>query len=91
MRQRRAGARQPLGTFPNHDQLIELFLTANREDRRISFVGTGEAAERLGLSPRTVRFWVDSGLLEAIHIGKKLWIYLPSLRACVKRMDAAGC
>ncbi len=36
-------------------------MTDNTQDLRLS---TGEAAERLGISPRTIRYWEEKGLLE---------------------------
>jgi excisionase family DNA binding protein len=49
---------------------------ANRQDRRHTklpeLIGLPEAAERCGVHYRTVRRWINAGLIDAVRIGPKL-------------------
>ena len=60
-------------------ELINIWLSMSREARKQKFAGTARAAEIAGVSQRTVQFWIDSGHLVSLRIGKKYQIYLPSL------------
>ena len=59
--------------------LLEDWLSMSREGREQKFASTARAAEIAGVSQRTVQFWIESGHLISIRIGKKHKIYLPSL------------
>jgi len=46
---------------------------ANRQERRHpELIGLPEAAERCGVHYRTVRRWINAGLIDAVRIGPKL-------------------
>lgn len=60
-------------------EMAEIWLSMSREERREKFAGTARAAEIAGVSQRTVQFWIDSGYLVSLRIGKNYQIYLPLL------------
>jgi excisionase family DNA binding protein len=60
--------------------LLDLYLTTPHKQRDEQFMSTADAAEIAGLSQRTIQFWIDSGALSAIRIGKNYRVSLDSLR-----------
>jgi excisionase family DNA binding protein len=60
--------------------LVDLYLSAPTKQRDEQFVSTARAAEIAGLSQRTIQFWIDSGALLAIRIGKNYRVSRDSLR-----------
>ncbi len=68
-----------ISTQDSERELINIWLSTSREERKQKFAGTARAAEIAGVSQRTVQFWIDSGYLASLRIGKKYQIYLPSL------------
>ncbi len=60
-------------------ELVNIWLSMSREERKQKFVDTARAAEIAGVSQRTVQYWIDSGYLNSLRIGKKHQIYLPFL------------
>lgn len=61
-------------------ELLHLYMSLQREQRDALFAGTARAARITGVARRTVQFWVESGYIEAIVIGRKYKISLESLR-----------
>lgn len=61
-------------------ELLDLYLTTPSKQRDERFVSTAAAAEITGLSQRTIQFWIDSGALAAILIGKNYQVSRDSLR-----------
>ena len=53
-------------------------------------LGTGEAANRLYVSKRTVLRWDREGRLDAIRVGPKLWRYTEASVDAMLRKDAAA-
>lgn len=60
--------------------LLQLYLAAPGKQREELFVSTARAAEIAGVSQRTIQFWIDSGSLSAIRIGRNYRVSLDSLR-----------
>ncbi len=61
-------------------ELLDLYLATPTKQRDEQFVSTADAAETAGISQRTIQFWIDSGALAAIRIGKNYRVSLDSLR-----------
>ena len=60
--------------------LLDLYLATPNKQRDEQFLSTADAAETAGISQRTIQFWIDSGALAAIRIGKNYRVSLDSLR-----------
>ena len=60
--------------------LLDLYLATPNKQRDEQFLSTACAAEIAGLSQRTIQFWIDSGALSAIRIGKNFRVSRDSLR-----------
>lgn len=63
-----------------NEELLELYLSLPKKRREERFTDTAHAAEITGLSVRTIQSWIESGVVRAIHIGKKYQIDLNSLK-----------
>jgi hypothetical protein len=48
------------------------------------FPGTMRAAKLVGISRRTIQFWVEIGKVEAISVGRKYKVHLESLLALIQ-------
>lgn len=59
--------------------LLTLYLSLSPAKRKELFVDTASAADRIGVSQRTIQAWIDSGLVRAVPIGKKFQVELASL------------
>lgn len=66
------------------EELLELYLSLPKEQREKRFIDTAQAAEITGLSVRTMQSWIESGVVRAVHIGKKYQVDLDSLREYLK-------
>lgn len=71
------------------EQLLELYLRLPAKERATRFADTAHCAEIVGVSRRTILFWIDAGLIRAIPVGKKYQICLVSLRKHLKRRAAS--
>ena len=72
-------------------ELLKLYLGAADQERNKLFADTGRAADLTGLSRRTIQFWVETGAIRAIAIGRRYKIYLPNLTWYLEtRMEAKG-
>jgi excisionase family DNA binding protein len=60
--------------------LLELWFSLSDKERPVQFIDTKTAAQRAAVSPRTIRLWIESGRVNAVHIGKKYQIYTNSLK-----------
>ena len=70
-------------------ELLKLYLGAADQERNKLFADTGRAASLTGLSRRTIQFWVETGAIRAIAIGRRYKIYLPNLTWYLEtRMEA---
>ena len=76
------------GNFTDSD-LLKLYLAASAQERTKLFADTGRAADLTGLSRRTIQFWVETGAVRAIAIGRRYEVYLPNLTWYLEtRMEA---
>ena len=82
----RAAALAQTSAFTN-SALLDLYLTTPNKQRDEQFLSTADAAEIAGLSQRTIQFWIDSGALCAIRIGKNYRVSLDSLREYLQRAN----
>ena len=60
--------------------MLNLYLATPTKQRDEQFLSTADAAEIGGVSQRTIQFWIDSGALAAIRIGKNYRVSRDSLR-----------
>ena len=70
---------------PTDEELLRLYLKLPKKERSQFFADTARAAELTDLSQRTIQFWIESGAIRAIPIGKKYQIYLESLSDYLER------
>ncbi|MBX7223008.1 MAG: helix-turn-helix domain-containing protein [Blastocatellia bacterium] len=63
------------------EKLIDLYLNSSPKDRNKLFAPAARVAERLGVTQRTVQYWVENGSLQCINIGHRRLVYLKSLGA----------
>ena len=66
------------------EELLELYLSLPKKQRQERFTTTAHAAEITGLAIRTIQFWIESGEVQAVIIGRKYQIDLDSLRTHLK-------
>lgn len=66
------------------EELLDLYLSLPPKRREERFVDTAHAAQLTGLSVRTIQFWVESGVIQAIVIGRKYRVDLNSLKKHLK-------
>jgi excisionase family DNA binding protein len=69
-----------IATNLKNEELLELYLCLPKKRREERFTDTAHAAEMTGLSVRTIQSWIESGVVRAIHIGKKYQVDLNSLK-----------
>jgi hypothetical protein len=74
---------QPSITAP--EDLLERYLALAADDRHREFLSTTGAAEFTGKARRTIQFWVEIGVVEAVFIGNRCWISVDSLKKYLKR------
>ncbi len=68
--------------FPQN-KLLALWLSFSQTERERKFTDTRVAAELVGVSQRTIRFWIESGSIQAIRIAEKYHIDKQSLQLFV--------
>jgi excisionase family DNA binding protein len=66
------------------EELLELYLSLPEKQREERFTDTARAAEISGLSVRTIQFWIESGAVQAVSVGRKYRVDLNSLREYLK-------
>ncbi len=59
--------------------LLQIYLSSSRKERTQRFIDTRAAAELTGLSRRTIQWWIETGLIEAVRIGRRYQIDRRSL------------
>jgi excisionase family DNA binding protein len=62
------------------ERLLDRWLALPDKGRKEEFADTARAAEIAGVSPRTLRHWIDAGYVLSVRIGKTHRIHLKSLR-----------
>lgn len=73
-----------LDSDTSQEELLNTYLEMPTKLRDAQFIDTASAAERVGLSQRTIQLWIESGDLRAVVVGKKYKVLVPSLVACLK-------
>lgn len=68
----------------SQEDLLDTYLEMPTKLRDVQFIDTASAAERAGLSQRTIQLWIESGDLRAVVVGKKYKVLVASLVACLK-------
>jgi excisionase family DNA binding protein len=71
------------------EDLLDLYLSLPGHQREQRFVCTRRAAEITGLSVRTIQFWIETGAIRAIVVGKNYRADLHSVREHLKRQMQA--
>ena len=66
------------GHSPEVD-LLAYYLSLLPSKRNELFLDTASAAERVGVSQRTIQSWIDAGFIQAVPIGRKFRVYVESL------------
>ena len=66
------------------EHLLQLYLSLPADRREQMFPGTMRAAKLVGISRRTIQFWVEIGKVEAISVGRKYKVHLESLLARIQ-------
>jgi len=62
-------------------EILNLYLSLPPTSRGGAFISTAQAAKITGVSIRTIQFWIESGAVRAIVIGRKYRVVLESLKA----------
>jgi excisionase family DNA binding protein len=70
---------------PSDEELLMMYLSMPKKERGELFADTARAAELTDLSQRTIQFWIETGAIRAIPIGKKYQVYLESLGDYLKK------
>lgn len=73
-----------ISPLDNDFDLLGYYLSLSPLKRKELFTDTAGAADRIGVSQRTIQSWVDAGLVRAIPIGKKFQVQLDSLLSHVR-------
>jgi len=66
------------------EDLLVSYLAMPLKQRDAQFIDTAAAAKMAGISQRTIELWIEGGLLQAVLIGKKYKVNVPSLVAYLK-------
>jgi excisionase family DNA binding protein len=74
---------------PSED-LLEQYMSLPEDQRELKFPTTERAAKLTGMSRRTIQFWVESGYIAAIFVGKKCRVKLDSLMTFLKNRVNGG-
>ena len=69
--------------------LLTFYLGLSPAKRKELFVDTASAADRIGVSQRTIQAWIDAGLVRAVPIGRKFQVELASLLGYLRRRVSA--
>jgi excisionase family DNA binding protein len=61
-------------------RLVDFWFALSAKERANEFIDTSTAAELAAVSQRTIRFWIDDGLIQALKVGKKYQIQKRSVK-----------
>lgn len=64
--------------------LLETYLMLPEEKRQKLFMDTAQASLHTGIPRRTIQFWLSQGEIKAIKIGRRFFIQMDSLKACIE-------
>ena len=70
--------------------LLTVYLGLSPAKRKELFVDTASAAERIGVSQRTIQAWIDAGMVRAVPIGRKFQVELASLLGYLRGRASAN-
>ena len=59
--------------------LLAYYLSLVPSKRDELFLDTATAAERIGVSQRTIQAWIDAGFIRAVPVGRKFRVHVESL------------
>jgi excisionase family DNA binding protein len=68
----------------SRENLLEQYLDLPEDQREQKFPTTERAAKLIGVSRRTIQFWVDAGDIEAIFVGRNYRVNFDSLVTYLK-------
>ena len=69
----------PVPLQPSSDRdLLSLFLSLPKTERKTQFADTAQTAEIVGMSRRTIQLWIELGQIRAVRVGKKYHVHLGS-------------
>lgn len=77
-------------TDTTQSDLLTLYLSLSPAKRKELFVGTASAADRIGVSQRTIQAWIDAGRVRAVPIGRKFQVELGSLLGYLRLQVSAA-
>jgi excisionase family DNA binding protein len=66
------------------EHLLHLYLSLPADRREQEFPSTTRAAKLVGVPRRTIQFWVETGQVEAISVGRKYKVHFESLLARIQ-------
>jgi excisionase family DNA binding protein len=67
-------------SHPTGAELLNMYLSSPPAVREATFMTTAQAAEFTDVSMRTIQFWIESGAVRAVVVGRKYRILIQSLR-----------
>lgn len=73
----------------SNNGLLEQYLAMTQERRNQKFPTTARAAAMVGMSQRTIQFWIHIGKFEAVFIGGKWRVNIDSLIEFLERRAEA--
>jgi len=71
-------------TDSGSEVLLQQYLSLPINQREQEFPSTTRAAKRVGVSPRTIQLWIESGKIKAIPIGRKYKVHFGSLLSYIE-------
>ena len=74
----------PIAIDLQDDELLDLYLSLPKNQREKRFADTARAAEITGLAVRTIQLWIETGMVQAVIVGRKYRVDLLSLRQYLK-------
>ena len=74
-----------VSAYLSDEELMELYLAMPPGQRDKMFADTARAAEITGLTQRTIQFWIETGAIQAVAVGRKYRVSLESLTGYLKR------
>lgn len=75
---------RPAGQFEDpQEKLLTLWFYCPASERDKQFMDTRAAAELVGVSQRTIRFWIESGCVQAVRIAEKYHIHRKLLESWI--------
>jgi excisionase family DNA binding protein len=69
--------------------LLMLFLSLPKSERRNQFADTAQTADIVGSSRRTIQLWIELGQIRAVRVGKKYYVHLDSVHGYLNEFLAA--